>query len=76
MPSMNLPNVEARGADACVPRLMEGGVPNMVVVVHVDDVFAIGKTSGCDQAGADLNKYVPSTTWEVELVCRVSIRSG
>ena len=33
----------------------------MVVVVHVDDTFCIGRKSKCDQFGRDLNQYVPIT---------------
>lgn len=31
----------------------------MVVVVHVGDIFSIGRKSMCDKFGADLNRYVP-----------------
>lgn len=46
-------------ADACVMRLVEQGTVTMVVVVHVDDIFSIGRKSRCDKFGADLNTYVP-----------------
>ena len=47
--------------DACVMRLVEaGGVP-VVVVVHVDDIFAIGRKSRRDKFGDDLDAYVPIT---------------
>ena len=42
-------------------RLVEDGVVSMVVVVHVDDIFCIGRKSRCDQFGRDLNQYVPIT---------------
>ena len=32
---------------------------SIVVVVHVDDIFSIGRKSTCDQFGRDLNQYVP-----------------
>ena len=50
-----------RAADACVMRLVEDGVVSMVAVVHVDDIFSIGRKSRCDQFGRDLNHYVPIT---------------
>ena len=34
-------------ADACVFRLMEGSVV-MTIVVHVDDIFAVGERARCD----------------------------
>ena len=49
-------------ADACVMRLVEDGGVSVVVVVHVDDIFAIGRKSRCDKFGDDLNAYVPITT--------------
>ncbi|CAB1119976.1 unnamed protein product [Ectocarpus sp. CCAP 1310/34] len=52
---------EQCAADACVMRLIEEGVVAMVVVVHVDDIFSIGKKSRCEQFGRDLNEYVPIT---------------
>ena len=52
---------EQSAADACVMCLVEDGVVSMVVVVHVDDIFSIGRKSRCDQFGRDLNQYVPIT---------------
>ena len=52
---------EQCAADACVMRLVEDGVVSMLVVVHVDDIFCIGRKSRCDQFGRDLNQYVPIT---------------
>ena len=52
---------EQCAADACVMFLVEDGVVSMVVVVHADDIFSIGRTSRCDQFGRDLNQYVPIT---------------
>lgn len=46
-------------ADSCVFRLMEGGAVVLILVVHVDDIFAVGKKERCDQFGEDLNKMVP-----------------
>ena len=31
----------------------------MILVVHVDDIFAVGEKERCDQFGEDLNKSVP-----------------
>ena len=52
---------EQCAADACVMHLVEDGVVSMVVVVHVGDVFSIGRKSRCEQFGRDLNQYVPIT---------------
>ena len=46
-------------ADACVMRLVEEGAVSIVVVVHVDDLFAIGLKSRCDKFCEDLNQFVP-----------------
>ena len=43
-------------ADACVMRLVENGTVSMVVVVHVDDIFFVGRKNRCDQFGRDLNQ--------------------
>ena len=48
-------------ADACVMRLVEDGGVSVVAVVHVDDIFAIGRKSRCDKFGDDLDAYVPIT---------------
>ena len=42
-------------------RLVENGTVSMVVVVHVDDIFSVGRKNRCDQFGRDLNQYVPIT---------------
>ena len=52
---------EKRAADARVMRLVEDGVVSMVVVVHMDDIFSLGRKSRCDQFERDLNQYVPIT---------------
>lgn len=31
----------------------------MTIVVHVDDIFAVGERGRCDQCGRDLNQTVP-----------------
>ena len=49
-------------ADACVMRLVEDGGVSVVVVVHVDDIFAIGRKSRCDKSGGDLDARVPITS--------------
>ena len=46
-------------ADSCVFRLVEGGKVAMHFVVHVDDIFAVGKKERCDQFGKDLGRLVP-----------------
>ena len=46
-------------ADACVFRLLEDGRVVMIIVVHVDDIFAAGQKERCDQFGRDLNEMVP-----------------
>ena len=43
-------------------RLVEDCVVSMVVVVHVDDIFSVGRKSRCDQFGRDLDQYVPITS--------------
>ena len=45
-------------ADSCVFRLIRGGIPVLILVVHVDDIFAVGKKR-CDQFGEDLNRILP-----------------
>ena len=52
---------EQCAADACVMRLVKNGTVSMMVVVHVDDIFSVGRKSRCDQFGRDLNQYVPIT---------------
>ena len=46
-------------ADSCVFRLVEGGKVALLLVVHVDDIFAVGKKERCDRFGVDLGKFVP-----------------
>ena len=45
-------------ADSCVFRLIRGGIIVLILVVHVDDLFAVGKER-CDQFGEDLNRMMP-----------------
>ena len=45
--------------NACVLRLVESGTVSMVTVVHVDDIFAVGRKTRCDQFCEDLNRLVP-----------------
>ena len=52
---------EECAADACVMRLVEDGVVSMVVVLHVDGIFSIGRKRRCDPFGTDINQYVPIT---------------
>ena len=51
---------ESCAADVCVMRLIEHSVVVMVVV-HVHDIFSIGRKRRCDKIGVDLNRYVPIT---------------
>ena len=46
-------------ADSCVFRLIRGGIVVLILVVHVDDIFAVGEKERCDQFGEDLNRMVP-----------------
>ena len=46
-------------ADSCVFRLVEGGKVAMYLVVHVDNIFAVGKKGRCDQFDKDLRRLVP-----------------
>ena len=46
-------------ADACVMRLVEAGPVSIVVVVHVDDIFAMGLENRCAKFYEDLNQLVP-----------------
>lgn len=46
-------------ADSCVFRLVEDGEVVLILVVHVDDIFAVGTKERCDQFGKDLGEYVP-----------------
>ena len=55
-------------ADSCVFRLIQGGIVVMILVVHVDDIFAVGKERR-DQFGEDLNRMV-----RVEVVLRLFLR--
>ena len=45
--------------DACVMRLLKEGSVSIVVVVHVDDISAMGRKSRCDRFCEDLNQFVP-----------------
>ena len=45
-------------ADSCVFRLIRGRVVVLILVVHVDDIFAVGRER-CDQFGEDFNRIVP-----------------
>ena len=42
-------------ADSCVFRMILGGIVVLILVVHVDDIFAVGKER-CDQFGEDMNR--------------------
>ena len=45
-------------ADSCVFRLIRGGIVVLILVLDVDEIFAVGKER-CDQFGKDLNRMVP-----------------
>ena len=47
-------------ADPCVFRLMEGDAVVLTLVVHVDDVFVVGKQERCDRFALELNELVPA----------------
>ena len=51
-----------RPADACVMCLIELGLVSRLTVVDVDDIFAVGVKSRCDQFCEDLNRLVPVNT--------------
>ena len=46
-------------AHACVFRLMEDERVVTTIVVNVNDVFAVGEKTRCDQFGTDFNQMVP-----------------
>ena len=46
-------------ADVCIFRLIENGRVAITAVVHVDDIFAVGKKKRCDRLCADLNRTIP-----------------
>ena len=46
-------------ADACVFRLIEAGSVAVIAVVHVDDIFAVGRKERCDRFCEELNQLVP-----------------
>ena len=46
-------------AYSCVFRLIRRGIVVLILIVHVDDIFAVGKER-CDQFGEDLNRMVPA----------------
>ena len=46
-------------AGAGVMRLVEAGAVSIVVVVRVDDIFAMGHKNRCDKVCDDLNQFVP-----------------
>ena len=50
---------EQSEADPCVLRLQGDGIVSVVVVVHVDDIFAAGLKSRCDKVCEELNAFAP-----------------
>lgn len=58
-------------------RLVERGAVSVVVVMHVDTIFAIGCKGRFDQCGADLNEYVRiANLGEASAVCRLQFHAG
>ena len=45
-------------ADSCLFRLIRGGIVVLILVVHVDDILAVGKEERCDHFGEDLNRML------------------
>ena len=45
--------------DVCVFRLIEDGRVTITAVVHVDDIFAVGRKERCHRLCADLNRAIP-----------------
>lgn len=63
-------------ADSCVFCLIEGGKVVMLLVVHVDDIFAVGEKDRCEKFGEDLNKFVPvKSLGELKVVLRLLLRA-
>ena len=60
-------------ACACVFRLMEQGSIVMTIVMHVDNIFAVGDQERCDQLGRDLNNGSGQEPGRVALVFGVFI---
>ena len=56
---MNSLGFEQSPANACFMRLVELGSVYIVIVVHVDKIFAVGVDSSYDQSCKDLNRLVP-----------------
>ena len=46
-------------ADVCVFRLVEDGRIVITAVVHVDDIFTVGRKDRCDRFCMDLNEMIP-----------------
>ena len=47
-------------ANPYVFRLIEEGSVSIIAVVHVDDIFAVGRKERCDRFCEDLNRLVPT----------------
>ena len=63
--------------NACVMRLIESGSVSIVTVVHVDDIFAVGVKSGCDQFCEDLRRLVPvNSQSKIAVVCCLPFFEG
>ena len=46
-------------AGSYVFRMIRGGIVFFILVVHVDDILAVGKKERCGQFGRDLGRLVP-----------------
>ena len=49
--------------DACIFCLMEGGSMVMTILVHLDDIYALGEKERCDQFGRGSNQRSRSRIW-------------
>ena len=58
-------NFEQCEADVCDTRLLEAVAGSIVVVVHVNDIIAMGLKSRCVNCFEDLNQFVPINNLEV-----------
>lgn len=56
---MKLLGFEQCAADMCVMRLIRDEKLELALVVHVDDILAVGSRDRCEQLGRDLNAHFP-----------------
>ena len=43
----------------CVMRSSKAGAVSIMVIMHVDDIFAVGFNSWCEKFCGNLNQFVP-----------------